>query len=237
MWQGCYRLRLSHACESCIALLLFTGLIYDAVKSPFVRYVPILVLPFLQSNLGACFVAVTQITIIAGVAGNDGKGAVFSMMFIMPLNVVSCVGYTYWRYRGQTRHQLRWFFMFSALACFLIGYLAWNLDVAGVACMPRSWLQGHAAWHGRSTACPLLFAPTATQVYHLSFHSVHMLVALRHVRLLPDGAPASHRSTPARARAAGSNRRASHRAHVPKSCDRAGRVAGRGGGCAFSRVV
>jgi hypothetical protein len=49
--------------------------------------------------------------------------------------------------RRRRRVRMRTRYLLGAVLVLAAGFLVWVMDLAGVACDPEGWLQGHAVWH------------------------------------------------------------------------------------------
>jgi len=106
--------------------------------------------PQLYSQTGAIAVAFMQTLVLIIVLATGGNGSVDAMFVVLPFTVVGCVCYAVYnhpRFKASRRNHLRSSAMFVSLAGFVIGWIAWNMDLQKTGCMPRSLIQGHAAWH------------------------------------------------------------------------------------------
>jgi len=71
---------------------------------------------------------------------HDPGNLVFGILLVTAMAIEVLL----WRRAEGTRTVLRW--GGGAVLAMLVAFLIWNL-AQGPWCAPRSWLQGHAAWH------------------------------------------------------------------------------------------
>ena len=73
-----------------------------------------------------------------------GRASSGLMGAFVPAILLAVLGF-YWRFRRV--RALRIALPLATVGLFALAMVLWNLDKEGVACRPRSWVQGHAAWH------------------------------------------------------------------------------------------
>lgn len=128
---------------------MFSVMIFSAIYPSIALLPPSWQTPFVVALIPGVQLLIAILHIAVGLDSNQG-----AMGILVPGVVVNGLLYLDSRFHArcfptsaylQLQYKVVWVIL--TLLSFLFGFLMWNLDVNGIACVPRSLLQGHAAWH------------------------------------------------------------------------------------------